>query len=55
MAVSTINRPKSYGEGIFAENVHNIKINNISMECPKEEIIHRNCKKLEINGQLLAN
>lgn len=53
MAVSTINHPKSYGEGIFVENVQNVKINNVSMECPKEEIIHRNCRNLEINGQLL--
>ncbi len=55
MAVSTINRPKSYGEGIYIENVCNVKINNVSIECPKEEIMHKNCRKLEINGQLLAD
>lgn len=52
MAVSTINRPKSYGEGIFVENVQNVKINNVLIKCPKEEIIHMNCRNLEINGQL---
>lgn len=55
MAILTINRSKSYGEGICVENIHNVKINNISIECSKEKIIYRNCKKLEINGQVLAN
>ncbi|MCR4823120.1 MAG: glycoside hydrolase family 28 protein, partial [Treponema sp.] len=47
MAISAIKREKSYGEGIFLENVQNIKINNVLLDCPREKIIHRNCRKLE--------
>ena len=50
-AVMAPGRAKSYGEGIFIENAENVKINNITITCPGEKIVTKNCKNIFINGE----
>lgn len=46
-------RAKSYGEGIFLENVENVSIKDANITCPEEEIIVKNCRGVCVNGKNL--
>lgn len=50
-AVMAPKREKSFGEGIFIENAENVKINNITITCPGEKIITKNCRNIFINKE----
>lgn len=49
-AVAAYDREKSCGEGVFLENVSGINMNNIHINCVRENVIVKNCERIMLNG-----
>ncbi len=50
-SVLAYNRPLSFGEGIFMENVKDTCLNNIKISCGGEKLTVKNCTNVTLNGK----
>jgi polygalacturonase len=53
-AVTAYERELSRGEGVFLENVQNVRFNDLVLRCVGDETVLRNTKNVTVNGDLIA-